>query len=343
MDAESLSKLVAEQAAIISELRSAKKIDDEKMKNEMLQTLRTELLSMKEQTTTKTTYLPTSGEYDDDADSYASSYGDDLSQNDLQDAPEQNTMIVRSNSMPQHLRHETKTQVMASTGKVRASKNRKQHSSVSGDDAHSVTTDDSPFSLSANPSKQNINNAVKQKKKKKNQSNRNKQVPLVPTTAALGVPAENDNIKLNNTTMKFLHQSAALVGDAVGKDKNALMAQTFSQPLPAKKKKKKKVKSGVEVNDGVSASGSVSFENDGTDDAISAPNATTTTQNNNAWFPAAGGGLNVVRERKSPSKPNSRMQSRGMISTSGSTRSAKKIDEASNCGTVHGGYRPVRG
>ncbi|GMH72117.1 hypothetical protein TrLO_g6978 [Triparma laevis f. longispina] len=214
---------------------------------------------------------------------------------------------------------------MASTRKVRASKNRKQHSSVSGDDAHSVMTDDSPFSLSANPSKQNINNAVTQKKKKKkNQSNRNKQVPLVPTTAASDLPAENDNIKLSNSTMKFLHQSAALVGDAMGKDKNALMAKTISQPLPAKKKKKamamaKKVKSEVEENDSIAASGSVSFKNDGTEEEEEEQQ-----QNNNTCFPAAGGGLNVVRERKSPSKPNSRMQSRGMISTSGSIRSAKK-------------------
>lgn len=281
MDAETLARLVESQAALIEEMRLEKSQNKELMKQEMLQTLRTELLTLK----------PPSPSSSYGEDSYGEELNEDDLQNDLQN--EQSSVIVRSNSMPQHTFTESKagnkTQLLQSTGKARSVP--KNAGSVNGDS--SVMTDASPFSQSANPSK-----PVPRQKKKRPPK---KKVPLAPTSSTQSII--DSNIKLSNSTMLFLHQSAALVSSSIGKDKDVLMAETFNKPIPVSKKKKKK-----EVIEEKPTTSSVRFgEGVG----------------GNTWFPgAAGSGTSAVKELKSPSKPGSRVQSRG-VSTAGSTRSKK--------------------
>ena len=87
-------------------------------------------------------------------------------------------------------------------------------------------------------------NKLAKTKKKSITLDRDRTVPLSPTSTSPTTATQliEQEPSLDASTMRFLQKSANLVNDATGKDAAAIMASTFSKPLPVRKKKTTKKK-----------------------------------------------------------------------------------------------------
>ena len=355
MDAETLQALVLEQGRIIEELRSQQGVQNEAMKSEILASLKKELSSAPSTRRKKgkkynkktgeprtfvrhpTSQLPVNplhftakaASYDDEEYDYGYSIDYEEGEESLPTQPQ--SMIIRSNSLQSMPTPATSSSLRASTGRklkrTHSSEDKSTKSSTHGE------LDDSPFTLSANPSNQFRKKPVSPSRRKKGGKSK-ASVPLAPTN--MKPDDEPEDVKLGNSTMLFLHQSAKVVGDATGKRTDVIMAQTFSQPLPERMKKPPKSakaattktpatpldKPSTSQENFVSASNSVTFSAAAKGSERHSMPAASWFESSNLATPSS---LPVVKggSKRGFRSPSRAPTSRNTLSTAGSTKKSR--------------------